>query len=42
MEIYFNRLLKEWEAFNGTLPMAEWTEEAEKHIFEGEKDEQGL
>ncbi|MFS0901775.1 SecY-interacting protein Syd [Priestia aryabhattai] len=41
MEIYFNKLLKEWEAFNGTLPMAQWIEEAEKFIFESKKDEEG-
>lgn len=36
MEIYFTKLLKEWKAFNGTLPMTEWTEETEQFIFEGE------
>ena len=41
MEIYFTKLLKEWKAFNGTLPMIEWTEETEQFIFEGEKDEGG-
>ncbi len=40
MEIYFNKLLKEWEVFNGTLPMTELNEEAEQFIFEGEKDEE--
>ncbi|GAB1803550.1 SecY-interacting protein Syd [Priestia megaterium] len=40
MEIYFTKLLKEWKAFNGTLPMTEWMEETEQFIFEGEKDEE--
>ncbi|QTL52479.1 SecY-interacting protein Syd [Priestia aryabhattai] len=39
MEIYFNKLLKEWEGFNGTLPMTQWIEGAEDFIFEGKKDE---
>ena len=40
MEIYFSKLLKKWEGFNGTLPMTQWIEGAEDFIFEGEKDEE--
>lgn len=40
MEIYFSKLLKEWEGFNGTLPMTRWIEGTEDFIFEGEKDEE--
>ena len=40
MEIYFSKLLKQWEGFDSTLPMTQWIEGAEDFIFEGEKDEE--
>ena len=41
MENCFDKIIREWQDSNNSLPKSLWIEEAEAFIYEGEPDTEG-